>query len=132
MVVLGRPPGYRGSYKQWVEDNVAPQVVFEICVHPVTKPRRWSASSGSTKSTGLRSTTCTTPRAETWRAGGALQGELEEIPEMAGLVGARSYEIRFEPGEGPDNLKILDPQGVPFARYVELIEQREAKRDSAR
>ncbi|MEM1293520.1 MAG: Uma2 family endonuclease [Cyanobacteria bacterium P01_H01_bin.162] len=30
MVVLGRPDGDRGSYKQWQEDNVAPQVVFEI------------------------------------------------------------------------------------------------------
>lgn len=30
MVVLGRPAGDRGSYKQWEEDNIAPQVVFEI------------------------------------------------------------------------------------------------------
>jgi Uma2 family endonuclease len=30
MVVIGRPPGDRGSYKQWEEDNIAPQVVFEI------------------------------------------------------------------------------------------------------
>ena len=30
MVVLGRPPGDRGSYKQWEEENIAPQVVFEI------------------------------------------------------------------------------------------------------
>jgi Uma2 family endonuclease len=30
MVVMGRPPGYRGSYKQWEEENIAPQVVFEI------------------------------------------------------------------------------------------------------
>ncbi|NEO88194.1 MAG: Uma2 family endonuclease, partial [Spirulina sp. SIO3F2] len=30
MVVLGRPAGYRGSYQQWKEDNIAPQVVFEI------------------------------------------------------------------------------------------------------
>lgn len=30
LVALGRPPGYRGSYKQWQEDDVAPQVVFEI------------------------------------------------------------------------------------------------------
>jgi Uma2 family endonuclease len=30
LVALGRPPGYRGSYKQWAEDNIAPQVVFEI------------------------------------------------------------------------------------------------------
>jgi Uma2 family endonuclease len=30
MVVLGRPTVDRGSYKQWEEDNIAPQVVFEI------------------------------------------------------------------------------------------------------
>jgi len=30
MVVMGRPKGDRGSYKQWEEDNIAPQVVFEI------------------------------------------------------------------------------------------------------
>ena len=30
MVVFGRPPGYRGSYKPWCEDGLAPQVVFEV------------------------------------------------------------------------------------------------------
>ena len=30
LVAFGRPSGYRGSYKQWEEDNIAPQVVFEI------------------------------------------------------------------------------------------------------
>ena len=30
MVVLGRPKGDRGSYQQWREANIAPQVVFEI------------------------------------------------------------------------------------------------------
>ena len=30
MVVFGRPKGYRGSYKQWQEGGVAPQVVFEV------------------------------------------------------------------------------------------------------
>jgi Uma2 family endonuclease len=30
MVVFGRPKGDRGSYKQWEEDNIVPQVVFEI------------------------------------------------------------------------------------------------------
>ena len=28
MVVFGRPKGYRGSYKQWEEGGIAPQVVF--------------------------------------------------------------------------------------------------------
>jgi Uma2 family endonuclease len=30
MVVFERPKGKRGSYKQWQEGNIAPQVVFEI------------------------------------------------------------------------------------------------------
>lgn len=30
MVVFGRPKGDRGSYQQWLEDDIAPQVVFEI------------------------------------------------------------------------------------------------------
>ncbi|MBI1765980.1 MAG: Uma2 family endonuclease [Acidobacteria bacterium] len=30
MVVFGRPKGHRLSYRQWEEDGIAPQVVFEI------------------------------------------------------------------------------------------------------
>ena len=30
MVVFGRPKGDRGSYKQWEEDGIAPQVVWEV------------------------------------------------------------------------------------------------------
>src|SRR5687768_4537540 len=30
MVVFGRPKGERGSYRQWEEGGVAPQVVFEV------------------------------------------------------------------------------------------------------
>lgn len=30
LIAFGRPPGYRGSYMQWVEDGVCPQVVFEV------------------------------------------------------------------------------------------------------
>ncbi|TRV23640.1 MAG: Uma2 family endonuclease, partial [Microcystis wesenbergii Mw_MB_S_20031200_S109D] len=30
MVAFGRPKGERGSYQQWKEENIPPQVVFEI------------------------------------------------------------------------------------------------------
>jgi len=30
MVVFGRPKGDQGSYKQWEENNISPQVAFEI------------------------------------------------------------------------------------------------------
>jgi Uma2 family endonuclease len=38
MVVFGRPKGDRGSYKQWEEGGIAPQVVFEI----VSPGNTWS------------------------------------------------------------------------------------------
>jgi len=39
MVAIGRPKGKRGSYKQWLEADIAPQVVFEI-LSPSNKTRR--------------------------------------------------------------------------------------------
>jgi hypothetical protein len=30
LVAFGRPPGYRGSYRQWEEGGIGPQVVFEV------------------------------------------------------------------------------------------------------
>ena len=39
MVIFGRPKGRRGSYKQWEENNIAPQVAFEI-LSPSNKDRR--------------------------------------------------------------------------------------------
>ena len=42
MVVLGRPAGDRGSYKQWEEENIGPQVVFEI-ISPSNTTREMTA-----------------------------------------------------------------------------------------
>jgi Uma2 family endonuclease len=38
MVVVGRPKGHRGSYKQWEEEGIAPQVVFEV-LSPGNRPK---------------------------------------------------------------------------------------------
>ena len=37
LVVFGRPKGYRGSYRQWEEENIAPQVVLEV-LSPGNRP----------------------------------------------------------------------------------------------
>ncbi|MGB3404302.1 MAG: Uma2 family endonuclease [Microcoleaceae cyanobacterium] len=37
MVVFGRPKGDRRSYLQWQEDNITPQVVFEVLSHSNTQ-----------------------------------------------------------------------------------------------
>lgn len=37
MVIFGRPKGHRGSYRQWVENDIAPQVAIEILSPSNTK-----------------------------------------------------------------------------------------------
>ena len=49
---------------------------------------------------------------------------------MSGYTSPR-LGIRFEPGEGPDNLTIIGPDGRPFLTYVELFEDREVQRQRA-
>ena len=49
---------------------------------------------------------------------------------MNGHVSPR-LGIRFEPGEGPDSLRIIGPDGKPFLTYLEFVEQAEAERQRA-
>ncbi len=49
---------------------------------------------------------------------------------MKGHV-SRRLETRFEPGEGPNNLRIIGPDGQPFRTHQELMEQAEAERQRA-
>lgn len=37
MVAFGRPKGFRGSYQQWLEEGIAPQVVIEV-LSPGNRP----------------------------------------------------------------------------------------------
>lgn len=52
MVALGRPDGDRGSYKQWEEENIAPQVVFEI-LSPSNSAREMLAKQSFYKEHGV-------------------------------------------------------------------------------
>ncbi len=62
-----------------------------------------------------------------WRRG---EAGLEEIAEMNGHV-SRPLEIRFEKGEGQNDLRIIGPDGQPFRTHQELMEQAEAERQAA-
>jgi hypothetical protein len=55
---------------------------------------------------------------------------LEAIPDMKGFE-SPLLKVRFQPGEGPDNLKIIGPDGEPFATYLEVIAQRDDERRRA-
>jgi Uma2 family endonuclease len=129
MVVFGRPKGDRGSYKQWEEAGIAPQVVFEV-LSPGNRPKDLVRKFQFFDQFGVEEYYLYDPdrgHLDGWRR---RAGELVEIPEMTGFVSPR-LGIRFEPGEGPNNLRIIGPDGQPFATYVEVVAQRDAERHRA-
>ncbi len=123
MVAFGRPKGYRGSYKQWEEDGIAPQVVFEV-LSPGNRAADTIRKYRFYERYGVEEYYIYNP--DNGDLSGWRRGELglEEIAEMNGYVSPR-LGVRFEPGEGPDNLRIIGSDGAPFATYVELFEDRE-------
>ena len=129
MVVFGRPKGYRGSYKQWEEAGIAPQVVFEV-LSPGNRPGDLIRMFKFYDKHGVDEFYLYDPES------GALEGwlrgapGLDDIADMNGHISPK-LAIRFEPGEGPDNLKIFAPDGRRFLTYVELFEEREAERQRA-
>jgi hypothetical protein len=52
---------------------------------------------------------------------------LVENPVMAGFVSPR-LGIRFEPGQGPDSLTIIRPDGERFLTSEEIFQERNAER----
>lgn len=121
MVVFGRPKGDRGSYQQWREDNIPPQVVFEVLspgnrlAEMVKKWRfydRYDVEEYYVYDPDKIDLTG-------WLRSG---DELTEIESMVGWVSPR-LGIRFELASG--GLEIYRPDGEKFLTYVELERQRE-------
>jgi hypothetical protein len=126
MVVFGRPKGDRGSYKQWEENGIGPQVVFEILSRG-NRAGEMERKFQFYERHGVEEYYIYDPdRGDLvgWRRIGKI---LEEISKMAGFE-SPLLKTRFEPGEGPDNLKISGPDGEPFLTYSDMVKQRDAAR----
>ncbi len=129
LVAFGRPKGRRGSYKQWEEGGIAPQVVFEIR-SPGNRFSEMLRKFRFYQKFGVEEYYIYNPD------DGSLEGycrvgkALKAIPKMDGFTSPR-LGIRFEP-RGPNNLVIIRPDGTRFLTYVELSEQLEVERQAPR
>jgi Uma2 family endonuclease len=124
MVVFGRPKGDRGSYKQWEEENIAPQVVFEI-LSPGNRLKEMAKKFRFYDRYGVEEYYIYDPdRVDLngWLRSGE---ELEVIEEMNGWVSPR-LGVRFELKE--DTLEIYRPDGERFLTPVELAQLKEQER----
>ena len=116
MVVVGRPKGDRGSYRQWQEGNLAPQVVFEI-LSPGNRYGEMLRKLGFYNRHGVEEYYIYDP--DKLELTGLLRGEqgLEVIEAINGWVSPR-LQIRFQIID--QGLEIYRPDGQRFLTYSEL------------
>ncbi|MFB2837580.1 Uma2 family endonuclease [Floridanema evergladense] len=121
MVVFGRPKGDRGSYKQWLENNIPPQVVFEI-LSPSNTIKEMSKKMLFYQQYGVEEYYIYDPD-EVELTGLIRSGDrLAEIEAINGWVSPR-LGIKFVLNS--DTLEIFRPDGQRFFTSVELDRLRE-------
>ena len=128
LVAFGRPKGDRGSYLQWEEGGIAPQVVFEIILSPGNTIAMMTRKFRFYERHGVEEYYLYDPdtgELSGWQRRGDT---LEEIEPMEGWISPR-LGVRFELEQGV--FQLYRPDGERFATYVELMEQREQEHQRA-
>lgn len=122
LVAFGRPKGYRGSYKQWEEGGIAPQVVFEV-LSPGNRAGEMRRKLEFYERFGVEEYYLYDPDRNTFVAYRREGDRLVSIPHPAGMVSPR-LGVRFELTD--DAFALIGPDGRRFLTYLELAEQRDA------
>ena len=127
MVVFGRPKGDRGSYQQWEEDGIAPQVAFEI-LSPSNTPSDMEKKFRFYQRYGVEEYYLYDPEScelQGWLRSGKV---LQAIDIIDGWVSPR-LGIQFDLSEG--DLRIFTPQGDRFLSFSGLAQLKEQQRQRA-
>jgi len=117
LVVFGRPKGDRGSYKQWEENNIAPQVVFEI-LSPSNSKTEMEKKLIFYERYGVEEYYIYDPdrdHLEGWLR--SEKGILNNISVMQNWV-SPNLGMCFE--QSGEVLKLYRPDGTPFHSYNEV------------
>jgi len=127
MVAFGRPKGDRGSYQQWLEDHIPPQVVFEI-LSPGNRVKKMVEKLRFYERYGVEEYYIYDPDGIELTGLTRSGEELVVISQMSGWVSPR-LGIRFNLSD--DELQLYRPDGQPFLSYVEIARRAEKERDRA-
>ena len=119
MVVFGRPKGDRGSYRQWQEGNIAPQVVFEV-LSPGNTLKEMAKKLVFYEQYGVEEYYIYDPDRVDFTGYQRLENKLEVIEMVTDWVSPR-LGIRFVLTK--EQLEIYDPQGNRFLTTLELSER---------
>lgn len=127
MIVFGRPKGDRGSYRQWEEGGIGPQVVFEV-LSPGNRHGEMVRKYAFYEHHGVEEYYVFDP--DHHELLGYLRDSegLTEIPSMNGWTSPR-LGVRFDMS-GPE-LRIIRPDGQPLVPYVEMANAAQQQRERA-
>jgi hypothetical protein len=118
LVVFGRPPGYRGSYKQWEEAGIGPQVVFEV-LSPSNTREEMQGKLNFYDRHGVEEYYVINPYKETASGWVRVDGQYQHVSPIGGYVSPR-LGVRFEE-EG--TLRLYTPDGREFRTREERVEE---------
>ncbi|WP_448336779.1 Uma2 family endonuclease [Chloroflexus aurantiacus] len=127
MVVFGRPKGDRGSYRQWEENGIAPQVVFEV-ISPGDTLTELAAKLEFYDIYGVEEYYLYDPEHGDMSGWQRIDGRLRVINELDGWVSLR-LGITFKRTDR--GMQLYWPDGRPFLSFVELQTQAEEERRRA-
>ena len=122
MVVFGRPKGDRGSYKQWLEGDIAPQVVFEI-LSPGNTANEMASKLAFYDRHDVAEYYIYDPDTNALSGWEQLDQYLTEIPVMQDWTSPR-LGIRFDLNTSPE-LQIYRPDGELFSTFEQVSHQLE-------
>lgn len=120
MVAFGRPKGYRGSYQQWKENGVAPQVAVEV-LSPGNRPGEMDFKLRFYDDYGVEEYYEINPYELTVKALRRGAARLVAITNLADWRSPRPG-IRFD--QSGTALHVLGPDDRPFATYDEIVQLR--------
>ncbi len=121
LVAIGRPKGYRGSYKQWEEGGIAPQVVFEV-LSPNNSYREMQKKLVFYEKYGVEEYYLYDPDDIVLEGWQRSQGVLVQIPQIDRWTSPR-LGIRFD--LSGSELTILGPDDQRFLTYQEIADERD-------
>jgi Uma2 family endonuclease len=124
MVVFGRPKGDRGSYKQWEEGNIPPQVVFEI-LSPSNTSVEMSKKLLFYNTHGVEEYYVYNPDTNDLEIWIRKDNILDSVASSDDWVSPK-LNIRFE--RSTPELQIYQPDGTKFYTFLEINHMLEQER----
>ena len=129
LVVFGRPKGDRGSYRQWDEDGIAPQVVFEV-LSPGNRHGEMLRKFRFYEQYGVEEYYVYDPESGDFTIWVLDHGILKEVENPLGWT-SPLLGCRFEIDEDSVDLRIIRPDGREFASFLDVCEERDTQRERA-